>query len=82
MGKTKYLFRTLICVPIIVYQYFIKPIMKPCCRFYPSCSQYTMTAIQHFGVFKGGWRSVCRILRCHPWSTGGLDPVLPNNEKP
>nr|WP_274519308.1 membrane protein insertion efficiency factor YidD [Legionella lansingensis] len=56
--------------------------MKPCCRYYPSCSQYALMAIKHFGVVKGGWLACRRLLRCHPWAAGGYDPVLPNEEKP
>ncbi|WP_456298572.1 membrane protein insertion efficiency factor YidD [Legionella clemsonensis] len=56
--------------------------MKPCCRYYPSCSQYALMAIKHFGVFKGVWLASRRLLRCHPWAAGGYDPILPNKEKP
>nr|WP_242601623.1 membrane protein insertion efficiency factor YidD [Legionella rubrilucens] len=55
--------------------------MKPSCRFYPSCSQYALTAIRCFGVVKGIKLACCRLMRCHPWCDGGYDPVLPNEEK-
>nr|WP_274519119.1 membrane protein insertion efficiency factor YidD [Legionella drozanskii] len=55
--------------------------MKPCCRYYPSCSQYALAAIKQFGIFKGLWLAVGRLLRCHPWARGGYDPVSPNEEK-
>ena len=45
------------------------------CRFHPSCSQYTYEAINKYGVFKGSWLGLKRILRCHPWNDGGFDPV-------
>jgi len=45
------------------------------CRFYPSCSQYTYQAISKYGVIKGSWLGLKRILRCHPWSHGGHDPL-------
>ncbi len=45
------------------------------CRFEPSCSQYTYTAIERYGVIKGIWKGCGRIVRCHPWSSGGHDPV-------
>ena len=45
------------------------------CRFYPTCSEYTYTAIEQFGVIHGGWMGLKRIGRCHPWNHGGFDPV-------
>lgn len=81
MGQINRFIRNLICIPIVLYRFFLSPILTPCCRFYPSCSQYALTAIKHFGVFKGGWLAIWRILRCHPWAKGGYDPVLPNEEK-
>ncbi|WP_200774240.1 membrane protein insertion efficiency factor YidD [Thermosyntropha lipolytica] len=48
---------------------------KPSCRFYPSCSNYALEAIEKYGAFKGGWLAFKRILRCHPWHPGGYDPV-------
>lgn len=47
----------------------------PSCRYYPSCSNYAMEAIEKYGLIKGGWMSVKRIARCHPWAPGGYDPV-------
>nr|WP_275941006.1 membrane protein insertion efficiency factor YidD [Legionella antarctica] len=64
-----------------MYRYLISPLIKPCCRFYPSCSQYAISAIKQHGVVKGIWMAFKRLLRCHPWSRGGYDPVLPNDEK-
>lgn len=72
--------RKMICIPIKLYQCLLSPFLKPCCRFYPSCSQYALLAIMHYGVGKGLWLAICRILRCHPWSEGGYDPVLPTKE--
>ena len=81
MGKINGLLRQLTGVPIRMYQLFVRPVLKPCCRFYPSCSDYALTAIKLFGVVKGIKMAGCRLLRCHPWSEGGYDPVLPNKEK-
>lgn len=47
----------------------------PRCRFFPSCSQYAIEALEKYGVFKGIWLTVLRILRCHPFHPGGFDPV-------
>ncbi len=60
---------------IKLYRRFISPLKSPSCRFVPSCSMYALTAFQKYGVFKGLYLSVRRILRCHPWSKGGYDPV-------
>lgn len=81
MGKIISFIRKLICIPIKIYQYLLSPLMIPSCRFNPSCSQYTLLAITHFGVSKGLYLSGRRLLRCHPWTEGGYDPVLPNEEK-
>jgi len=62
---------------IIFYQRVISPMTPPTCRYYPSCSQYALTAIQRFGPFKGTWLAVKRLGRCHPWTPGGVDHVPP-----
>jgi len=62
------------------YQRRISPLTSPCCRFYPTCSQYGIEAISRFGAIKGGFMTLRRILRCNPFVPGGVDPVpdLPN----
>ena len=83
MGQIRRTVCRVVCVPIVIYQLLIRPILGPCCRFYPSCSEYALTAIQLHGVVKGLKLTICRLLRCHPWSDGGYDPVclLSNKEK-
>jgi putative membrane protein insertion efficiency factor len=62
-------------LPIRVYRFAISPMMASHCRFYPSCSAYAEEAIQRFGAVRGLYLAGHRILRCHPWAAGGLDPV-------
>ena len=59
---------------IKIYQVF-SPLKGPTCRFYPSCSHYAVTAIEKYGALKGGWLSLKRIGRCHPFNEGGYDQV-------
>ena len=59
------------------YQLLISPLLGPTCRYYPSCSAYAVQALQLHGAFRGTWLAVRRLLRCHPWSPGGVDPVPP-----
>ncbi|MCU0666303.1 MAG: membrane protein insertion efficiency factor YidD [Candidatus Omnitrophica bacterium] len=58
---------------ILLYQRLIRPLLPVCCRFYPSCSEYSRQAVMKYGVFKGAAKSVWRILRCNPFSDGGED---------
>jgi putative membrane protein insertion efficiency factor len=57
------------------YRRFISPMLPPSCRFVPSCSLYMLQAIEKYGLLKGGFMGARRILRCHPFSKGGFDPV-------
>ncbi|WP_234981135.1 membrane protein insertion efficiency factor YidD [Desulfopila aestuarii] len=57
------------------YQYCISPLFPPSCRFIPSCSSYTIQAIEKYGALKGSFLGLCRIIRCHPFSRGGYDPL-------
>jgi len=60
---------------ISLYQGTISRVTLPSCRYLPTCSHYASEAIQKYGVAKGGWLTVKRLGRCHPFSTGGYDPV-------
>ncbi|MBM7645531.1 putative membrane protein insertion efficiency factor [Scopulibacillus daqui] len=63
------------------YQRFISPLTPPTCRFLPTCSQYGVEAITRFGILKGGYLTIKRILKCHPFHPGGFDPVPDRNER-
>lgn len=60
--------------PIRVYQKTLSRLIGPVCRFYPSCSNYTIEAIRKYGPIVGLWKGVRRVCRCHPWNPGGYDP--------
>ena len=57
------------------YQLILSPLLPSRCRFYPSCSQYTLEALASYGFFKGGYLSLKRIFKCHPFHPGGVDIV-------
>lgn len=57
------------------YRDFLSPLKPPSCRFVPTCSEYAWIAVERYGVLKGGWMALRRILRCHPFHKGGYDPV-------
>ncbi|MBM4452692.1 MAG: membrane protein insertion efficiency factor YidD [Chloroflexi bacterium] len=60
---------------IKLYQGTISQVTPPACRFTPTCSHYGVEAIEKHGLLRGGWLTLKRIGRCHPWSSGGYDPV-------
>lgn len=62
---------------IKAYQYAISPLLGSNCRFHPSCSTYAEEAFRRFGVVKGGYLTLLRIVKCQPFHSGGYDPVLP-----
>ena len=73
--------KRLLILLIRFYQQGISPLKQPCCKYYPTCSNYALQAIERFGVFKGGFLALYRILRCNPFSHGGYDPVPEKKEK-
>jgi len=67
--------RILLINLIKFYKFFISPLLPPRCRFYPSCSSYGLEAIQLHGAVKGSYLTIRRLLKCHPFHEGGIDPV-------
>ncbi|MDJ1112344.1 MULTISPECIES: membrane protein insertion efficiency factor YidD [Macrococcus] len=73
--------KQLLLTLIKFYRKFISPMTPPACRFHPTCSQYGLEAIETHGAMKGGYLTVKRILKCHPFHPGGFDPVPPKKER-
>ena len=65
----------LLILLIKAYRLLLSPFVGSHCRFYPSCSTYSLEAVTRFGALKGAWLSIRRLSRCHPWHDGGVDPV-------
>ena len=64
-----------IVATVAVYRVTLGPVMGGCCRFQPTCSQYMLDAVRKHGPWRGGWRGLKRIARCHPWGGSGYDPA-------
>jgi len=73
--------RRAVQAPIRFYRKFVSPLKPPTCRFYPTCSEYAMEAIEVHGAAKGSYLAARRILKCHPFHPGGLDPVPPKESE-
>ena len=71
----KEIIKRILIIIIRGYQKFVSPLFPPTCRFYPTCSEYTIQAIEKHGIIKGIAMGIWRILRCNPFSKGGYDPV-------
>ena len=67
--------RQISVLPIRAYRLVLSPMLPPACRFEPSCSDYAIEAVVSYGLARGGWLAMRRMLRCHPWSKAGADPV-------
>ncbi|MGL5330056.1 MAG: membrane protein insertion efficiency factor YidD [Peptostreptococcaceae bacterium] len=65
-----------LCIYLVeLYRKYISPMIGPTCRFYPTCSQYSIEAFKKYGLFKGMYLTIKRILKCHPFHPGGYDPL-------
>jgi putative membrane protein insertion efficiency factor len=67
--------RTIAAAPRRLYQRAISPALPRSCKYHPTCSQYAVGAIRRFGILRGLVLAAWRLLRCNPWSHGGIDPV-------
>jgi putative membrane protein insertion efficiency factor len=67
--------RRVVILFLTAYQWIVSPFLGDNCRFYPSCSNYAVEAIEIHGIFKGSYLALARISKCHPWHEGGVDPV-------
>lgn len=67
--------RSIAVAPVRFYQRFVSPALPRRCKYYPTCSQYSVTAIRRYGILRGLVLSAWRLLRCNPWSHGGVDFV-------
>lgn len=67
--------KTLVLFLIRFYRVFLSPLKPPSCRYIPTCSEYAIIAVEKYGVRRGGFLAVKRILSCHPFHEGGYDPV-------
>ena len=69
--------QALLCYAVRAYRYLLSPLLGSHCRFHPTCSAYALEALQTHGALRGSWLTLSRLLRCHPFHHGGLDPVPP-----
>ena len=69
------LLREAFLLPLHLYRRVISPLIRPHCRYSPSCSQYALDAVREYGVIRGVVLAAWRVMRCNPWSHGGVDPV-------
>ena len=69
-------FQIIVLQLLRAYKWAVSPMLPPCCRYVPTCSEYAMEAVERYGAVRGGWMASMRLLRCHPFVKGGYDPVV------
>jgi uncharacterized protein len=80
MAKINQIPQQIIIGIVKAFQWLISPILGNHCRFYPTCSQYAITALKKYGMIRGCFLMIKRLLCCHPWHRGGYDPVTKERE--
>ena len=75
VSELRKLFARLLLAPVYIYRYFISPLLGVNCRYTPTCSAYTIEAVEKYGALRGGWLAAKRIGKCHPFGGSGHDPV-------
>lgn len=83
LGREGRPMRKALQLPVRFYRKFISPLTPPSCRFYPTCSEYALEALEVHGALKGSWLTVKRLCKCHPFHPGGIDhvPPAPNSQQ-
>ena len=74
-SRFRKLFVRLLLTPVYFYRYLLSPLLGVNCRFTPTCSTYTIEAVEKYGALRGGWLAVKRIGKCHPFGGSGHNPV-------
>lgn len=77
MNRLKRFVVALVLAPVKLYQRFISPLLSPRCRYYPTCSNYFVEAVQVHGAVKGTLLGIGRLARCNPWTLGGVNHIPP-----
>ncbi|MGH9500142.1 MAG: membrane protein insertion efficiency factor YidD [Terriglobales bacterium] len=68
--------RNVVLALLRAYRWAVSPLLPPACRYVPTCSEYAVEAVERYGALRGSAKAVWRVLRCHPFARGGVDPVL------
>jgi putative membrane protein insertion efficiency factor len=74
--KLKTIAQNVVLIVLRAYRWAISPLLPPACRYVPTCSEYAMEAVERYGAIQGSAKAIWRVLRCHPFTRGGVDPVV------